>query len=79
MRRAWALVIAILPLTIVPAQQARRDQELFRRIFGAEVCRFDPAAVAKLKTLPPGTRSETRHEWRRKNRHHLFHRYRSQE
>src|SRR5258708_706965 len=56
MKRAWALVIAILPLTIVPAQQARRDQELFPRIFGAEVCRFDPAAVAKLKTLPPGTR-----------------------
>jgi hypothetical protein len=56
MKRAWALVIAILPLTIVPAQQSRRDQELFRRIFGAEVCRFDPAAVAKLKTLPPGTR-----------------------
>src|SRR6185369_9334641 len=33
-----------------------RDQELFLRIFGDEVCRFDPATVAKLKTMPPGTR-----------------------
>src|SRR4051794_19830077 len=56
MKRVFVFVIAILPLTVVPGQQVHRDQELFRRIFGDEVCRFDPAAVAKLKTTPPGTR-----------------------
>lgn len=52
-------LLVLIPLAAVPAQQVVQpghDQALFREIFGEKVCRFDAAAVAKLKTLPPGER-----------------------
>lgn len=38
------------------AQEQRHKQELFQRIFGEKIVSFDPAAVAKLKTMRPGER-----------------------
>jgi hypothetical protein len=38
------------------AQEQRHKQELFQRIFGKNIVSFDPAAVAKLKTMKPGER-----------------------
>ena len=37
-------------------RQQNHKQELFRRLFGEKVVTFDPAAVAKIKRLPPGER-----------------------
>jgi hypothetical protein len=38
------------------AQEQHHKQELFQRIFGKKIVWFDPAAVAKLKTMKPGER-----------------------
>ena len=39
-----------------PAQEQGHKQELFKRIFGEKIVSFDPAAVAKVKTMRPGER-----------------------
>lgn len=38
------------------ANGQRHKQELFQRIFGEKIVTFDPAAIAKLKTMKPGER-----------------------
>lgn len=55
---ALALLAPLRPATppsLTPAQRAH-EQVLFRRIFGERIAAFDPAAVAKVKRLPPGER-----------------------
>jgi hypothetical protein len=40
----------------VRADAPQHSQQLFRRIFGDKIISFDPAAVARVKSLPPGER-----------------------
>jgi hypothetical protein len=44
------------PHNAVLAQEQRHKQELFKRLFGEKIVSFDPAAVAKIKTMRPGER-----------------------
>jgi hypothetical protein len=55
MRRVLQVGFIILPLLALLGQQQHHDQELFRQIFGDSI-HFDPAAVAKAKSLPSGGR-----------------------
>jgi uncharacterized protein DUF4861 len=52
---SFALLDSGAPQTLSPAQQSH-EQALFRRVFGEKVVTFDFAAVAKVKSLPPGER-----------------------
>jgi hypothetical protein len=53
---AIAVLIPLAGILLGDTSPGAHDQQLFREIFSEGVCRFDTAAVAKLKTVPAGTR-----------------------
>lgn len=50
MNRLLKHAIVIIPLAAIPSPQTSHDQELFRTIFGEQICHFDP----RVKNLKPG-------------------------